>query len=264
MEEGNKKLSGLDDFFRKAGGALIAFSGGCDSSFLLARANAVLRERVAGVTVASGFYPPWELESAKRFADKTGVRHIILPVSVLDEEKVASNPVDRCYHCKKGIFTRLWEVARGEGLDVLVDGTNASDSRDYRPGSRALSELGVSSPLRDLGITKEEVREFSRAMGLPTWNAEPQSCFATRFPYGTRITGEKLFAVQCAEEKLRGLGFANLRLRCHGDLARLEVPEAEIEKASGVLRERVLSIIRESGFKFASIDLCGYRFGSMD
>jgi uncharacterized protein len=145
-----------------------------------------------------------------------------------------------------------------------VDGTNASDSRDYRPGSRALFELGVSSPLRDLGITKEEVREFSREMGLATWNAEPQSCFATRFPYGTRITGEKLFAVQCAEQKLRGLGFANLRLRCHGDLARLEVPEGEIEKASGPLREKVLAIIRESGFKYASIDLCGYRFGSMD
>ncbi|PLX41555.1 MAG: TIGR00268 family protein [Deltaproteobacteria bacterium] len=259
-----EKESKLDRLLAKSGGGLLAFSGGVDSSYLLARAVKALGDRVLAVTAVTPFLPVGEEAMALQIAISLEARHEIVRPDVLSSAEVVKNPSDRCYHCKKEIFAALRRVAEGSGLSTIFDGTNASDMNERRPGRRALTELGVISPLAECGITKEEVRALSRAQGLPNWAEPPQTCLATRFPYGTPLTLEGLKRIGKAEAALRELGLGNLRFRSHGDIARLELSSEKFAEAVGERRPEIIEIAHIAGFKYVTIDLEGYRFGSMD
>lgn len=243
---------------------LVAFSGGVDSSVLLALAlRACGRERVLAVTIASPFIPAAEVTAARALAARLDARHEVLPADPLSLPQLRDNPADRCYHCKKMLYSALLALARARGLAAVVDGSNADDSRDYRPGSRARQELGISAPLQEAGMTKAEVRATARALGLPNAEAPALACLATRFPAGTTLTPEGLARVAQAEAAVRALGFAAVRVRVHGDLARLEVPPADLPAAAGRAAE-LAAAVHTAGYRYAALDLDGYRTGSMN
>ncbi|TLM99503.1 ATP-dependent sacrificial sulfur transferase LarE, partial [bacterium] len=197
-------------------------------------------------------------------AKELGVAHFVIETTRLGDENIAKNPPDRCYHCKKAAFSKILELAAQKGYRTVMDGTNADDAKEHRPGKKALGELSVLSPLALVGLTKAEIRLASRRMGLSTWDRQAQTCFATRFPYGTNMTKAEISRVAAAEDEIRRLGFSNLRVRCHGDIARLELPAVELLAAVGEKRELISTILKRNGFKYSTIDLDGYRFGSMD
>ncbi|PLX43062.1 MAG: TIGR00268 family protein [Deltaproteobacteria bacterium] len=259
-----KKEAKLDRMLADSGGGVLAFSGGVDSSYLLSRAVKALGERLIAVTAVTPFLPDGEEDSALRTAIALDARHEIVRPDVLSSQRVVKNPSDRCYHCKREIFTTIKAVAVEAGLSTIFDGTNASDASERRPGLAALDELGVVSPLAECGITKDEVRALAHAAGLPNWADPPQTCLATRFPYGTPLTKEGLRRIGRAEAALHSLGLGNLRLRSHGDIGRLELPLENLSEAVGALREDIVEIAHSAGFKYITLDIEGYRFGSMD
>lgn len=258
-----QKYERLKEILKGYGSVLVAFSGGVDSTFLLKAAVDTLMENVLSVIIAGELYPPGETEEAAGLARLIGSKHIIIYNGDLSDPVFFNNPPDRCYHCKKKWYGQILEAARGRGIKAVVDGVNADDLNDYRPGLRAGIELGVGSPLMDAGLNKKEIRALSRKLGLPTADKPANPCLATRFPYGTPITREALRQVGAAEAILRELGIPLNRVRHHGNIARIEVPDAYkgvvIDYAS-----EVESKLKELGYTYVALDLKGYRTGSMN
>ncbi|HHW02411.1 MAG TPA: ATP-dependent sacrificial sulfur transferase LarE [Thermoanaerobacterales bacterium] len=261
-----QKLEQLKSVVKELAGVLVAFSGGVDSTFLLKVCLDVLgKDRVLAVTARSATYPERELNDAVKLADMLGARHIIIESEELDIPGFSDNPPERCYYCKRELFGKLTAIAREEKLSYVVDGSNFDDTGDFRPGMRAVKELGVRSPLKEAGITKDEIRTLSRRMGLPTWDKPSFACLSSRFPYGEKITRKKLDRVARAEEVLRDMGFSQYRVRSHGDIARIEVkPEEMARFFERGLREHVATMLKEAGFSYVTLDLLGYRTGSMN
>ena len=258
------KKQKLLDILRELGGCVIGFSGGVDSTFLFAVAAGVLGERALAVTATSETYPERELREANDLAAKIGGRHRVIVSEELDIPGFAENPTDRCYHCKSELFTKLRKVAAEEGLPHVADGSNVDDRGDYRPGRRALRELGVRSPLEEAGLSKADIRELSKVMELPTWDKPSFACLSSRFPYGVTITREKLTVVGRAEEALRDLGLRTLRVRHHGDVARLELGAEEFGRVTNGLRDEVVRRVKAAGYTYVALDLQGYRTGAMN
>jgi uncharacterized protein len=244
---------------------MVAFSGGVDSTFLLALAHQVLGEKVVAVTATSPTFPQREEEEAREFTRKRGIEHIFFPSSEVGLAGFIANGPDRCYWCKKSAFQSIREIAAEKGLTHIAHAANRDDLGDYRPGMRAAQELGVEAPLIDSGLDKEEIRFLSKAMNLPTWNKPAMACLASRIPYGNPVTLEKLRMVDEGEDFLRRNGFGQCRVRHHGTVARLELPISQIEKILETdLRKRVIERFREIGFHHAALDLEGYVSGSLN
>ena len=259
------KYKQLDEILKSLQSVALAFSGGVDSTLLLRVAKDALPGKLIAFTARSETYPESELEGALCVAKLIGVTCIVIETSELNIECFSDNPPDRCYYCKKELFTRIKKEAQKRGLQHVIDGANADDVSDYRPGSRAGAELQVRSPLREAGLTKEDIRLLSRELDLPTWNKPAYACLASRFPYGEKITEDKLKAVAAAEELLKSLGFSNFRVRHHGTIARIEVPRDEIQNAlKEEIRGKITSTLKELGFTYVTIDIEGYRTGSMN
>lgn len=246
------------------GSVVVAYSGGVDSTFLAKAAFDELGDKMLAVTAASETYPEWERTEAARTAEEFGWPHITMATSELGIPSFSDNPPDRCYYCKKELFSRLLAVAEKRGFAHVTDGTTADDLADYRPGRRAAAELEVRSPLLEAGLTKDDVRTLSRELGLPTWDKPAFACLASRFPYGEKITAEGVARVGAAEDILRKLGVRQFRVRKHGGVARIEVEPADIARLAGELREQIVSELTRLGFKYVSLDLAGYRTGSMN
>ena len=259
------KLERLRAQLREIGSAAVAFSSGVDSTFLLRVAHEELGENVVAVTARSHSFPKRELDEAAAFCAREGVRHEIIDSEELDIPGFVANPPDRCYHCKKALFGKLIAFAQANGLAAVLEGSNMDDDGDYRPGRRAIMELGVASPLHDAGLTKAEIRALSKRMGLPTADKPSFACLASRFPYGERITAGGLERVERAEQWLMdaGLGLAQLRVRSHGDMARIEVPPADIPRLA-TRAEEIAAALKSFGFAYVALDLQGYRTGSMN
>ena len=264
-DELQTKLEHLKQYIVGLGSLAVAFSGGVDSSLLTAVAHEVLGDRLIAVTGADASVPEREVNEATAFCKERGIRHIICRVDPLKEEGYRHNSPDRCYFCKHEIFTEVRKIADENGIEYMAEGSNMDDMGDYRPGLRAAAELFVKSPLREAGLTKSEIRLISRAMGLPTWSKPAYACLASRFVYGEEITEEKLHMIDRAEQFLIEHGFFEERVRMHGNIARIEVPPADISRlAADGIREAVYEKFREIGFLFVTLDLKGYRLGSMN
>lgn len=259
----NEKLERLEGYLANLEKLAVAFSGGVDSTFLLKVAHMILGDNVVAITVNGAIHPGWEIESSKEIASRIGVRQILLDMDIFKNENIVTNPPDRCYHCKMAIFSMIKKTAKGYGIKNVADGSNIDDAGDYRPGMRALKELGILSPLRDAGLGKEEIRILSKELGLPTWDKPALSCLATRIPYNTRITEETLSMIEAGEDFLRGLGFSQIRLRHLGNLAKIEVPPEDMMRLLG-LREMVVKKLREIGYTYITMDMEGYNMGSMN
>lgn len=258
------KLEHLERILAGLESAVVAFSGGVDSSLLLAVAVKVLGARVLAVTATSETYPERELIEARMLAGQLVARHREVVSEELDIPEFKDNPRNRCYYCKKELFAKLREIADQEGLAHVLDGTNLDDRSDHRPGRQAAEELGVRSPLEEAGFTKADIRALSRHLGLPMWDKPAFACLSSRFPYGTAITAERVGQVGKAEEALRELGFRVVRVRYHDTVARLELGPEEFTLATGPLREQVDKLVKDSGFTYVAVDLLGYRSGSMN
>jgi len=265
MNELDRKYEILRESVRKTGGLAVAFSGGVDSTFLAAVAAAELGDKALAVTALSPTYPAREQSEAAKLAEKIGIRHVEIESNELDIPHFADNPTNRCFFCKQELFCVVRAVAAKEGLAHIADGTNADDLLDHRPGMRAAREGDVLSPLLSAGLTKDEIRELSRRLHLPTAEKPALACLASRFPYGSKITEQKLSAVDRVEDVLRSLGFKQVRVRHHGEIARIEVEPAELARlCEPELRAQVIAAAKEVGFLYVSADLVGYRTGSMN
>jgi uncharacterized protein len=242
---------------------LVAFSGGVDSTFLLKAAKDALGDNAAAVTVNSPYIPSWEIEEAKEFTKKMGIKHDFIKVGIIDEIK--NNPSDRCYLCKKAVFSMIKEKAINEGFDYVIDGTNLDDIKDYRPGIKALNELEIVSPLLECKITKSEVREMSKDLSLLTWNKPAGACLLTRIPFDTRLEIDDINRIEKAEKYLRDKGIAAVRVRSHGDLARIEIDPTIREKLFNTdFLDEISRKLKEYGFKYVTIDAAGYKMGSLN
>ena len=263
MDEMHGKLERLKTLIEGYGGAAVAFSGGVDSTFLLKVAHGVLGDRCIAVTVRSQLFPKRELDDAAAFCAKEGVRQLAVEVDGLLMDGIADNPPERCYICKRGLFGSMLNAAAAEGMAVVCEGSNTDDLGDYRPGLRAVAELGIQSPLRECGFTKREIRALSAELGLSTADKPSFACLASRIPYGENITLEKLGMIERAEDFLRDNGFCQVRVRVHGSAARIETEPDSLALAIE-MRERIVEVLKGFGFSYVALDLQGYRAGSMN
>ena len=242
---------------------LIAFSGGVDSTFLLKAAKDALGDDAVAVTINSPYIPNWEIEEAKEYTEKMGIKHEFINVGIIDEIK--NNPSDRCYLCKKAIFSKIREKAINEGFNYVIDGTNLDDTKDYRPGIKALKELKVISPLLECKITKAEIREMSKGLNLPTWNKPAYACLLTRIPFDTELKIDELDRIEKAEKYLINKGIPAVRVRSHEDLARIEIDPNMRERLFNTdFLDEISSELKKYGFKYVTIDAAGYRMGSLN
>lgn len=255
----------LKSFLADMGGAVIGYSGGVDSTLLAKAATDALGERALCVLVDSCLVPRAEIEDAVARAEQMGLNLLKIEIDPLAADNVPENTAERCYFCKKAVFGTLCGIAGERGLPCVLDGSNADDESDYRPGTRATAELGVRSPLKELGLTKELVRAISREIHLPTWNKPSFACLASRIPYGTPLTREVLSQVENAESVLRVLGFQQFRVRHHGNVARIELMPLEMDRLiAPTVRKHVVDEFRAIGYAYVALDLAGYRMGSMN
>lgn len=263
----DQKLTRLYGLIAELGNVAVAFSGGTDSSYLLAVCMDILGpENVLALTADSPLTPRAELAQARALAAQLGARHMVLRSEDLSNPQIASNPPERCYHCKFSRFKALLGVCRSQGINHLLHGENIDDVSDYRPGSRAAGELGVLAPLREAGLTKSDVRRYSRDRGLPNWDKPANACLASRFPYGTRLTTDGLARVEAAEDALhQAWGLRQLRVRDHYPVARVEVPPEHIHRlALPEYRSSAIEALRQAGYRYVALDLVGYRMGSLN
>lgn len=256
----------LKQIIEALGSLVVAFSGGIDSSLIAKVAHDSLGNRAIAVTATSPTYPLYEIEEAKKIASAIGIRHILIESNELDIAEFARNNTDRCYHCKMELFDKLKSIADELHIDHIACGTTVDDLSDYRPGMEAAKRLGVLSPLVEAGLTKTMVREISKMLGLPNWDKPSFACLSSRFPYGTEITGDRLSQVGMCETYLRQLGFKQFRVRYHGEVARIEVSVDELKRfmEDPSLREMIVKKFKEFGFTYVTMDLEGYRTGSMN
>jgi len=259
------KYKELKRLLREMGSVMVAFSGGVDSTLLLKAAVGELQDRGVAITIQAPFHSRAELSEARQLAKEIGARQIVYDARQLDMGAIENNPPDRCYICKQTIFSICRSIAGENGFSWLADGSNSDDLDDYRPGRRALQELGVRSPLLEAGLTKGDIRELSRRLGLQTWNKPAMACLLTRFPHGARITEERLTMVENCEDFLRKIGFGQLRVRVHDETARIELEDADMKRfMEGDIRAAVCDFFHSTGFKRIALDLEGYRCGSMN
>ncbi|MGO9567352.1 MAG: ATP-dependent sacrificial sulfur transferase LarE [Desulfomonilaceae bacterium] len=262
MEDSYQRLKNL---LRQMGGAVVAFSGGVDSTLLLAVAQEALGQQVLAVTAVSPTYSETELSRARELAEHLAARHLVIKTLEFHDPAYRANPPNRCYFCKKDLFAKLKEIGSQEGLPFVIDGSNADDLADIRPGHEAASELGIRSPFVELGVGKTEIRRMAKALGLSNWNQPSQACLASRIPYGQEITLAKLDHIGRAENLLYQLGFRQVRVRDHGALARIEVSADELDQALlPEKRRRILDGCKEAGYTYVCLDLEGYRSGAMN
>jgi uncharacterized protein len=260
-----KKLLALKAYLNNLNSVAIAFSSGVDSTFLLKVAHDVLGDQVVAVTARSCSFPVRELKEAEEFCRKEGIRHIIVDSEELDIEGFRHNPRNRCYLCKHELFTKIIAIAQENHLAYVAEGSNMDDNGDYRPGLKAVAELHVVSPLRYVGLYKEEIRQLSKELGLTTWNKQSFACLSSRFVYGEEISPEKLSMVDKAEQLLLDMGFTQLRVRIHGTIARIEVGQDEILRlAAPEIRRQVSEALHGLGFSYVTLDMDGYQTGSMN
>lgn len=257
------KLEALEGLIRGYGSVLVSFSGGVDSSLLLHVARQVLGDRAIAASGLSETYSDEEMAEARAVAEEIGAEYLVVSTMELTDPRYADNTHQRCFFCKTELYTKLNAVAEERGLAVVVDGTNADDLGDFRPGLRAGANLGIKTPLADVGLTKHEIRELSAAFGLRTWDKPAAACLSSRFSYGDPITVEKLKQVADAERAIRALGFRGFRVRHHGDVARVEMPSADIPQAISV-SEEIVAGVKAAGYEYVTIDLEGYRAGRLN
>lgn len=259
----HEKMLSIQNALKKKGRALVAFSGGVDSSVLAALAYRALEERALAVTADAPTLAPDELDNAKKVAAEIGIKHIVIFYDELDEPGFAKNPVDRCYYCKKGLIRELKKIAGQNGIDTIIEGTNYSDLKAHRPGHRAVTEEGIYNPYIEFGVTKEEIREMARKLKLSVADKPSMACLSSRFPYGQAITHEALKRVSEAEAYLRKMGFEVVRVRDHGGIARIEIMPDEMLWLLE-MRDAVTSKLIYLGFAYVTLDIIGFRSGSMD
>jgi len=261
----NRKFDDLIHLLKKLGSVVVAFSGGVDSSFLLYAAHKALGDRAIAVLGTSPIHPKWEHQQAIDLARQLGVRLIGVETTEMQNEAFTSNPPNRCYICKKAIMGTLRELAEKEGFAHVIEGSNVDDLGDFRPGMDALKELGIHSPLLEVGLTKKEIRTLSKEIGLPTWDRPSMACLASRIPYGREITTQKLARVAVTELTLRDLGFDQLRVRDHGEIARIELKPDDIARAADErTRTAIIKAGESAGYTYVCLDLKGYRTGAMN
>jgi uncharacterized protein len=259
------KAQQLEALLKDMKGVLVAFSGGVDSSVLLAAAHNALGNSVLAVTGTSASFPAHDMESVRTVASMLGVRWVTLESGELEDSHYRENPPNRCYFCKKNLFLRLLDQASKEGLPSVVEGSNTDDLNDIRPGMEAIRELGIRSPFLEMGIDKETIRILAKYYGLPNWDKPSSPCLASRIPFGEMITPDRLRRIDRVEAVLRGMGFRQLRVRDHGKLARIEVVPEDMERMlESRLREDVVALCKDSGFAYVTLDMQGYRTGAMN
>ena len=259
------KYGRLKDYLASLGSVAVAFSSGVDSTFLLYAAREALGDHAIAVTASSCSFPERELKEAKKYCQKMGIRHFVIKSEELEIEGFSHNPKNRCYLCKHELFEKIGALAKEQGINEIAEGSNLDDNGDYRPGLQAVAELGVKSPLRHIGFTKQEIRELSQYLNIPTWNKQSFACLSSRFPYGDLINEKKLKMVDRAEQLLLDMGFHQLRVRIHGDVARIELLPDEFPKfMEEKTRLSVYKKFKEYGFSYVTLDVLGYRMGSMN
>jgi uncharacterized protein len=264
-DHADEKERKLRELVRSFGSVLVAFSGGVDSAYLAYIASEELGDRALAVTGDSASYPTIQRELADRLTNEFGINHAIILTEEFDDFNYTSNPPNRCYYCKTELYTKLGELGRDRGFAVICDGTNADDIGDYRPGRQAAREKGVRSPLLECGMTKADIRDLSRNAGLHTWNEPASACLSSRVPYGQMVTIEKLSMVDKAEIALKQLGFRQVRVRHHGDVARIEIAQEEMSRAlDPEMAGQMSEALKALGFKYVTLDLEGYRTGSLN
>ena len=265
MDTLHQKKQALEAYLRGLGSVAVAFSSGVDSTFLLKVSHDLLGEKAIAVTARSCSFPKREQEEAAAFCASEGIRQIVVDSEELAIEGFRQNPPNRCYLCKRELFTKIREIAAANGIVYVAEGSNLDDTGDYRPGLQAVAELGIKSPLREAQLTKAEIRQLSRELGLPTWEKPSFACLASRFVYGETISEEKLSMVERAEQRLLDMGFRQVRVRVHDTLARIEIEPSEFPKLlEGNTAAELDRYLRELGFAYVSLDLGGYRTGSMN
>lgn len=260
-----QKYKKLKDYLSSLESVAVAFSSGVDSTFLLYAAKEALGDNVIAVTASSCSFPVRELEEAKEYCSSNGIRHRIVRSEELKIEGFSHNPKNRCYLCKRELFEKIRRIADSEGIKEIVEGSNLDDNGDYRPGLTAVAELNIKSPLRHIGFSKEQIRILSRYFNLPTWNKQSFACLSSRVPYGEEITEKKLEMIDEAEQMLLDLGFNQLRVRVHGNIARIELVPDEFDRfMEEKVRTEVYRRFKEIGFTYVTLDILGYRTGSMN
>jgi len=265
LPKSNAKYENLKKSISKLGNTAVAFSGGVDSTFLLKVAKDILENNVIAITANSGAFPKRELSQARAFCKKEKIKHFVFKFNEFGVKGFAKNPPNRCYLCKKELFKKILEIAKANGITNVVEASNADDINDYRPGMKAIAELGIKSPLKEAGFSKKEIRAESKKLGLPTFSKPSFACLATRFPYGEKITAKKLSMIDRAEQFLLNLGLKQVRVRHHGDVARIEADETGFEiLMDSKTRKKINDKLKKIGFSYVAVDILGYRTGSMN